>query len=110
MAFLKGLLNLGSHRRYHRAITYYNGGRYQEAIEGFDGIIRDDKGRSSLYRELACFYKSQAYRRLGTMYMREGRYGDAIDDFKKALEIIPDSAILHDHLAECYQQIGDRQK
>lgn len=106
MSFWKSLFTLGSDEIYSHGMKYYNDCKYKEAIEEFDKIILRDKGKSRLHKELARFYKSQAYRNYGIIHMHEGRFDEAIVNFKMALEIIPDSVILHSHLGVCYNNVG----
>jgi len=106
MPFWKKLFTLGADEIYNRAMAYYNNCQYKEAIAEFDKIIQRDRGGARLHKELARFYKSQAYRNFGIIHMHEGRFDDAILDFNMALEIIPDSIILHSHLGICYNNVG----
>lgn len=106
MSFWRSLFTLGANEAYNRAIDYYNTCKYEEAIEEFDKVILGQKGKSRLHKELAIFYKSQAYRNYGIVHMHEGKFNEAILDFKMALEIIPDSTILHSYLGICYNNVG----
>lgn len=106
MSFLKKILTFGADETYNRAINFYNNCKYKDAIEEFDKIIQRDKGKSRLHRELAKFYKSQAYRNSGIIHMHEGRFDDALLDFKMALDILPESTILHTYLGICYNNVG----
>ncbi|MDD5449169.1 MAG: tetratricopeptide repeat protein [Candidatus Omnitrophica bacterium] len=106
MSFLRKLFTLGGDEIYNRAMDNYNSCRYKEAIEGFEKVIRATKGRGRLHKELAIFYKSQAYRNSGIILMHEGKFEEAIKDFMTALEIIPDSTVLHSYLGICYNNIG----
>ena len=106
MSFWKHFFTLGADEMYNRAMDYYNDCQYKEATAEFDKIILRDRGGARLHKELARFYKSQAYRNSGIIHMHEGRFDDAILDFKMALDIIPDSVILHSHLGVCYNNVG----
>ena len=106
MAFWKHFFTLGADETYDQAMGHYNHCRYKEAIEEFDKIIQRDRGKSRLHKELARFYKSQAYRNYGIIHMHEGRFDEAIVNFKMALEIIPGSIILHSHMGVCYNNVG----
>jgi len=106
MSFFKRFFTLGGDDIYEAAIAFYNDCRYKEAIAQFDKIIERDKGKSRLHKELAMFYRSQAFRNSGIVHMHEGRFTDAMLDFKKALDVIPDSTILHSYLGVCYNNVG----
>jgi tetratricopeptide (TPR) repeat protein len=106
MSFWRHFFTLGGDEAYDQAMAHYNHCRYKEAITGFDKVIQMHRGKSRLHKELARFYKSQAYRNYGIIHMHEGRFGEAIVNFKMALEIIPESIILHSHLGVCYNNVG----
>lgn len=106
MPFFKKFFTLGKDETYNRAIGYYNSCKYKEAIGEFDKIILRDRGKSRLHKGLAIFYKSQAHRNSGIVHIHEGRFDEAMQDFKKALEIIPDSTILHSYLGICHNNTG----
>lgn len=106
MSFLKRFFTLGGDAAYNRAMDLYNTCRYRDAIQGFDKIIQRDRGKSRLHRRLALFYKAQAHRNSGIIHMHEGKFEDAISDFSTALEIIPESIILHNYLGICYNNTG----
>jgi tetratricopeptide (TPR) repeat protein len=44
---------------------------------------------------------------LGWVYYRAGRFDEAIDWLERAVEKIPDNAVLRDHLADAYRGRGD---
>ena len=48
--------------------------------------------------------------RLGVVYLRLGRYPEAIEQLRKALSREPELADARFHLGECYRRLGDEKK
>jgi tetratricopeptide (TPR) repeat protein len=45
--------------------------------------------------------------RRAAVHVARGRYGDAVGEYKKALEVQPNDATVHNKLGICYQQLGN---
>jgi tetratricopeptide (TPR) repeat protein len=77
------------------------------------GVCNEWRGRDG-YEAAEAYYKkamelmpnqAQLHHKLGTLYQRQGRYMDAIPEFKKAILLEPKSFVSYNNLAGCYLAI-----
>lgn len=80
---------------YNRGIAYFKSGKEKEAEADFDKVIVMDSKMSSAY----------VYR--GLCREKLGKYGDALNDYTKALELKPNDAGIHNNIAYLYVSAND---
>lgn len=119
----------GNHLKLQTLVTYVQSGRFRQAIELADEILRlDPRNFDALHlRALACFYDKKlpdallgieraltirkdianAFNTYGIILKALGRYGDAIVQFKAALHRKPDYKEALYNIANCYQEKED---
>lgn len=89
----------------HRAITLNELGRYDEAREAFDraAACEEQGGRfpSSVSARLA-----NAHAGIGELYMAATAPGEAVDQFRRALELRPAFHDIRNRLGEALMQVG----
>jgi len=77
------------------------------------GVCYEWRGKDYWDRAEAYYLKTleflpsntQLHHKLATLYQRQGRYEEAIKEFKKAIELNPDYYISYNNLAGCYLAI-----
>lgn len=106
MSFLKHLFNFGIDRGYQKGIYYYNRHMYREAIEQFQNVLKRKSPFLNLERNLAQFYRAQAYRNLGIVLFATGNTSSALRKFQKALELNPEHVDLYYFIGVCLNNIG----
>ncbi len=84
--------------------TYFNQGREFE-ING--KLLEAERTFKEILRLNPKFHK--AYIQLGMLYQKQKRFGDAVVEFKKALEIEP-SSIAHKNLGIAFTKLGKNRK
>lgn len=107
MAFLK------FHSRsdiYKKAITYFNRGMYQKAIERFQEILKRPMSAKKLHSQLAVYYCTQAHYYLGLIYFALGNYSFAAVEFENALQLSPERREIFEYLGLSYYLTGQREK
>ena len=80
---------------YYRGLAWYRKGNMDRAIEDFDNVIILDSRWSSAY----------IYR--GLCRMKNDEYKGALNDYKKALNLKPNDASIHNNLAWLYVTAKD---
>jgi len=80
---------------YNRGISYFKSGKEKEAEADFDRVIMMDPRMSSAY----------VYRGLCRENLK--MYKDALNDYKKALELKPNDAAIHNNIAYLYVTAND---
>jgi len=70
---------------------------WEKAIKEFDEIIK--------MKVNAREYQGFLYRKLGKRHMEMEHWNDALKYFKKAIEIIPNEALLYYYIGICYSQL-----
>ena len=80
---------------YYRGLAWYRKGNEDRAMEDFDRVIILDSRWHSAY----------IYR--GLCRMKEGEYKEALKDYKGALNLKHDDAIIHNNLAWLYATAND---
>lgn len=115
---------------FSRGLTYYDQGRWQDAIKAFEKAVRAEPGYELAYfalgitysrlefweKALASFAKAvalspdhaESYLGLGVTYTVLGRNNDALEVCRKAVQIKPEYAQAHYALALIYLKLGDR--
>jgi len=77
------------------------------------GVCNEWRGKDG-YEAAEAYYRkalelvpdqAQLHHKLGSLYQRQGRYVDAIPEFKKAIELEPKDFISYNNLAGCYLAI-----
>lgn len=81
--------------RYARSIAYFRVGQLQKALPLIDGLIAEESQNPYLH-ELK-----------GQMLFESGRAADAIEPYRDAVALKPDSALLHLGLGEVLVEVGD---
>ncbi len=71
--------------------------KWEEAIKEYDKIIK--------MKVNAREYQAFIYRKLGKRHLQMKHWNDALYNYKKALEILPNEAILHCRIGVCYSQL-----
>jgi tetratricopeptide (TPR) repeat protein len=56
------------------------------------------------------FYHHWAYNLMGNIYYREGRYYEAINEYKKAIDRDKDFTVAHYNLGSAYNMLGEKDK
>jgi len=80
----------------------FNQGDLARAAEVFERIV-DGRG---LHRHLARFYAGQVRFRLGQEALRDGRYEEAVDHFRRALQTGTEGIAASRYLVACYAAMG----
>lgn len=110
-------------------LVYIDLGLLEKAVEAFEYALAIDKGSGETYVELAYAYELlgdvgraastlvqysavadnplDAYRRIGTLYLRAGNNETAVIYLRKALAIRPNDISSLAALVECYLNIGE---
>lgn len=71
-------------------VEYADEGEYEEAEQAYLRALEvDSEDEAILFR-------------LGTLYVRMKRFGDAVEIFEKLVERFPESPLIHNNLAWCY--------
>lgn len=78
-------------------INAYNAGKEEEAINYFNQALNSGVNAASYYF-------------LGLIYQNKPEFKTAVKYYKKALDINPDIAIIHNNLGVIYLEIGDLKK
>ncbi len=107
MSLFKRLLTFGEDRNYVTGIAHYNVHEYREAIAAFLAVINKKNIKTRFYKSLATFYAAQAHRNLGTVAFAAGKFGEALQEFKKALSLNPEHVDLHFFMGICFNNMGD---
>ncbi len=71
---------------------------WEKAIEKYDEIIK--------MKVNAREYQALLYRKLGKRHLEMEHWNDALYNFKKAAEILPNEGILHYYIGICYSQLS----
>lgn len=71
---------------------------WEKAIEKYDEIIK--------MKVNAREYQALLYRKLGKYHLQMEHWNDALYNFKKAVEILPNEGILHYYIGVCYSQLS----
>lgn len=80
-----------------KAVSLYEQGNYNEAIEGFDKIIKMNSTNATVY-----YYRAMAFDALKN-------YPKAIEDYKSTLKYAPEMYIAYYSLGVDYDSLGDYQ-
>ena len=107
MKLIKRLFSLGEDDDYKRGMDYFNAHQYYKSIDEFKKVLEKKTTKASLYRHLSRFYASQAYRNLGTIAFAGGRFGEALKQFKKSLELNPEHVDLNFFMGICLNNLGE---
>jgi tetratricopeptide (TPR) repeat protein len=85
---------------YQLALTYHHKlGNYYRAVDAYRRVIRiDPEGPRA----------PMAYHNLGVLYHDHGRTPEAIEAYKKAIDLEPKATMAHSNLGIIYFQRGDR--
>jgi predicted Zn-dependent protease len=81
--------------RYARAIAYYRMPKLDKALPIINGLI-DQYPKNPFFHELK-----------GQMLFENGRVGEAIEPYRKAVELFPESALLRTQMAQVLIESGD---
>ena len=69
---------------------------------------RDDEAVSAYKKAVELNpVKGEAFASLGSLYLGQGKYTEAVDNLKKAAEFEPKIAVIHANLAVAYALNGD---
>ncbi|MBS1794964.1 MAG: tetratricopeptide repeat protein [Acidobacteria bacterium] len=83
---------------YNRAVCYYRSRQYEQAIEDLDRYISVGNASDE--------YLADGYEERGLSYFYLGRTAPAIDDFTRAIELVPYRASGYKYRAMAYRKIG----
>ena len=81
-------------REFQQAIKHLRKGEYSDAVDSMDAAIKDDPENESYYR-----FRAEVFRLWGKL-------DRARKDYEKMLEIVPDSPVAWNGLAEVHLQAG----
>jgi adenylate cyclase len=97
-----------------RALELCPGGALAHGVLGTALRFACRFSESVQFREQAIkldpFPTATAFRNLGMAYLRVGRFGDAIAEYKKALHMNPNDWLIHYSLVETYTKLGRKEE
>lgn len=106
MSYVGKWFGFGRDERYDRGVRAYDRGLYEEALLEFESCIQTSRDPATL--RLARFYHAECHTRLGLAALRSGKFQDAINQLRRAVEAHPNFPDLRLHLATAYRHAGDR--
>src|SRR5579871_314228 len=108
MSLLGKMLGFWRNDHYDKGIRLFDQGLYEEAIAEF-ALAQGVKGKPDpLTERLASFYTAESYAHLGHTAMKHGQWDKAETCFRHALEIHPNYADLHFHMALALREVEVR--
>jgi tetratricopeptide (TPR) repeat protein len=107
MGILKRIWTLGSNQLYDEAMQLFNEHHYSEAITKFEEILAQKQSSKGLHYNLSLVYASQSHRNLGIVLFATGNYREALEEFRKALQLNPDYTELNYFIGVCLNNLGD---
>ena len=117
-----------------KGLCYCQLGKYEEGLKALDqALARAPKNKDYLYVKGVClewrgepYYKeaelyyqramavapenAQLHHKLGTLYQRQGRFQEAIEEFQQALKLDPSYYVSYNNLANCYVRLNHPEK
>ncbi|MCS6775023.1 MAG: tetratricopeptide repeat protein [Chloroherpetonaceae bacterium] len=99
MSLLSKMMGFGRNAHYDRGVRLFDQGRYEEALAELQLAENQGGKRDEVTRRLITFYMGESYTHLGHLAMKHGCWDRAEQCFRNALEIHPQYADLHFHLA-----------
>lgn len=109
--------------RIEKAKALAAAGQYEAAVSEFESVLREDPlngtalfnlgniygnnlGNQELRDSYWKRYKASSHVSLAEVAVEEGNLEEAAEYYRRALEVVPDSAILHEQLGALYKKMG----
>src|SRR5262249_15121845 len=133
-AYEEGLALDETHKDLHfqLGVAYEKQGKFDQAVSEFRRVIALDPKHAEAYNYVGYMFAEKGIRldeaeglirkalelepengyyidSLGWAYYQQGRYGDAVRELRRAVELTRDKedAVIYDHLGEAYLKMGD---